>query len=396
MAIIKELRNSVILSAVRTPVCKAKGQFAPLRAEALGAIAFKEAVERSGIDPKHIDQAIFTNVNNLDLKSPGKYISLDLGYGTDIVSYNIEHGCASSLTASALGSMLVENGLADVVVTGGVEHSSTAVYMMDRPTSGYSMMPPKWCNVKTTPMPYENLNMGETAERIAKEFGITRQECDEFSVLSHKRAAEAWKNHRFDEQIVPVTVPQRKADPLIVTKDDIFRENCSVENLSKLPPSFEKDGIVTAGNSSPFCDGSSALVLCEEEKAKAESLKPMGRIVHYAAVGVDPRIMGIGPAYATEKLLNQCKMSMNDIALIELNEAFASQSVACIKKLNLDLDKLNVNGGAIALGHPFAATGGILITKMLYELKRRNEQYGIVCFCIGGGQGVAALIESMQ
>ncbi|MGN0735440.1 MAG: thiolase family protein [Anaerovoracaceae bacterium] len=395
MAIVKELRKSVILSAVRTPVCKAKGKLAPLRAENLGAVAFKEAVERSGIDPKEIDQALFTNVNNLDLKAPGKYISLDLGYGTDIVAYNIEHGCGSSLTAAALGSMLVEHGTADVVVAGGVEHSSTAVYMMDRPTSGYGMMPPKWCTMKTTPKAYENLNMGQTAERIAKEYGITRQECDEFSVLSHKRAANAWKNLYFDEQIAPVMVPQKKGEPYVVDKDDIFREDCSLEGLAKLPPSFEKDGIVTAGNSSPFCDGSSALVICEAEKAKAQSLKPIGRIVDYTAVGVDPRIMGIGPAYATEKLLKRCKMTMNDIALVELNEAFASQTVACIKKLNLDIDKLNVNGGAIALGHPFAATGGVLITKMLYELKRRNEQYGIVCFCIGGGQGVAALVESM-
>ena len=391
----KEFRDSVILSAVRTPVVKAKGAFAGLRAEQLGKIAVGAAVDRSGINPDDIEMALIANVNNLDLKSPGKYITLDLGYPTNIVSYNIEHGCGSSLTAAGISSMFIENGCVQVALAGGVEHSSTAVYMMDRPTSAYSMMPPKWCTMKTTPPSYENLNMGETAERIAQEFGITRRELDEFSVLSHKRAAAAWEQHFFDEQIVPVTVPVKKGTPQIIDKDDIFRPDCSVEALGKLRPSFTKDGLVTAGNSSPYCDGSAAIVQVDSEYAKSNNLTPLGRIVDYTAVGVQPQIMGIGPAYAVEKLLKRTNMTLDDIDLIELNEAFASQSIACIRKLNLDIDKVNVNGGAIALGHPFAATGAILITKMLYELKRRDKQFGIVCFCIGGGQGVAALIERL-
>lgn len=391
----KEFRDSVILSAVRTPVVKAKGAFAELRAEQLGKIAVGAAVDRSGINPDDIEMALIANVNNLDLKSPGKYITLDLGYPTNIVSYNIEHGCGSSLTAAGITSMFIENGCVQVALAGGVEHSSTAVYMMDRPTSAYSMMPPKWCTMKTTPPSYENLNMGETAERIAKEFSITRRELDEFSVLSHKRAAAAWEQHFFDEQIVPVTVPAKKGTPQIIDKDDIFRPDCSVEALGKLRPSFTKDGLVTAGNSSPYCDGSAAIVQVDSEYAKSNNLTPLGRIVDYTAVGVQPQIMGIGPAYAVEKLLKRTNMTLDDIDLIELNEAFASQSIACIRKLNLDIDKVNVNGGAIALGHPFAATGAILITKMLYELKCRDKQFGIVCFCIGGGQGVAALIERL-
>ena len=391
----KEFRDSVILSAVRTPVVKAKGAFAGLRAEQLGKIAVGAAVDRSGINPDDIEMALIANVNNLDLKSPGKYITLDLGYPTNIVSYNIEHGCGSSLTAAGITSMFIENGCVQVALAGGVEHSSTAVYMMDRPTSAYSMMPPKWCTMKTTPPSYENLNMGETAERIAQEFGITRRELDEFSVLSHKRAAAAWEQHFFDEQIVPVTVPVKKGTPQIIDKDDIFRPDCSVEALGKLRPSFTKDGLVTAGNSSPYCDGSAAIVQVDSEYAKSNNLTPLGRIVDYTAVGVQPQIMGIGPAYAVEKLLKRTNMTLDDIDLIVLNEAFASQSIACIRKLNLDIDKVNVNGGAIALGHPFAATGAILITKMLYELKRRDKQFGIVCFCIGGGQGVAALIERL-
>jgi acetyl-CoA acetyltransferase family protein len=391
----KEFRDSVILSAVRTPVVKAKGAFSGLRAEQLGKIAVGAAVDRSGINPDDIEMALIANVNNLDLKSPGKYITLDLEYPTNIVSYNIEHGCGSSLTAAGITSMFIENGCVQVALAGGVEHSSTAVYMMDRPTSAYSMMPPKWCIMKTTPPSYENLNMGETAERIAQEFGITRRELDEFSVLSHKRAAAAWEQHFFDEQIVPVTVPVKKGTPQIIDKDDIFRPDCSVEALGKLRPSFTKDGLVTAGNSSPYCDGSAAIVQVDSEYAKSNNLTPLGRIVDYTAVGVQPQIMGIGPAYAVEKLLKRTNMTLDDIDLIELNEAFASQSIACIRKLNLDIDKVNVNGGAIALGHPFAATGAILITKMLYELKRRDKQFGIVCFCIGGGQGVAALIERL-
>lgn len=391
----KEFRDSVILSAVRTPVVKAKGALAELRAEQLGKIAVGAAVDRSGINPDDIEMALIANVNNLDLKSPGKYITLDLGYPTNIVSYNIEHGCGSSLTAAGITSMFIENGCVQVALAGGVEHSSTAVYMMDRPTSAYSMIPPKWCTMKTTPPSYENLNMGETAERIAQEFGITRRELDEFSVLSHKRAAAAWEQHFFDEQIVPVTVPVKKGTPQIIDKDDVFRPDCSVEALGKLRPSFTKDGLVTAGNSSPYCDGSAAIVQVDSEYAKSNNLTPLGRIVDYTAVGVQPQIMGIGPAYAVEKLLKRTNMTLDDIDLIELNEAFASQSIACIRKLNLDIDKVNVNGGAIALGHPFAATGAILITKMLYELKRRDKQFGIVCFCIGGGQGVAALIERL-
>ncbi len=391
----KEFRDSVILSAVRTPVVKAKGALAELRAEQLGKIAVGAAVDRSGINPDDIEMALIANVNNLDLKSPGKYITLDLGYPTNIVSYNIEHGCGSSLTAAGITSMFIENGCVQVALAGGVEHSSTAVYMMNRPTSAYSMIPPKWCTMKTTPPSYENLNMGETAERIAQEFGITRRELDEFSVLSHKRAAAAWEQHFFDEQIVPVTVPVKKGTPQIIDKDDIFRPDCSVEALGKLRPSFTKDGLVTAGNSSPYCDGSAAIVQVDSEYAKSNNLTPLGRIVDYTAVGVQPQIMGIGPAYAVEKLLKRTNMTLDDIDLIELNEAFASQSIACIRKLNLDIDKVNVNGGAIALGHPFAATGAILITKMLYELKRRDKQFGIVCFCIGGGQGVAALIERL-
>ena len=234
-------KDAVISSAVRTPVAKARGKLAALRAEQLGAITVQAAVERAGIDPAAIDQAIMTNVNNLDLRAPGKYITLDLGYPTRIVSYNVEHGCASSLTAVALSSMLIQTGGIRAAIAGGVEHSSTAVYLMDRPTSGYSMTPPQWCTIKTTPASYENLNMGQTAERIAKHFSITREDCDKFALLSHQRAATAWETHVFDKQIIPVTVPVRKGQPVLVDKDDIFRPDCSLEQLSRLPDRRHRD-----------------------------------------------------------------------------------------------------------------------------------------------------------
>lgn len=389
----RQMREAVIISAVRTPVAKARGALSPLRAEQLGAVAMKAAVERAGIDSAVLEEIIFANINNLDLKIPGRYISLDLGYPMEIPSFNIDRACGASLNAAALASMMIECGNIDAALAGGVEHSTSSVYLMDKPTTPFPMMPPQWCEIKVSPPALENLNMGQTAERVAEQFGISRQECDEYALISHSRAAKAWENHVFDAQIAPVAVPLGKGKTALFDKDDIFRPDSSMEQLSKLRPSFKPDGIVTAGNSSPFCDGAGALVLMEKEQAISEGREILGQITGFAAVGVDPRIMGVGPIYATKKLFQKTGMTFLDIDLIELNEAFASQTIACIRELNLDLDKTNVNGGAIALGHPFGATGAILATKMLHELKRRNLQRGLVTFCIGSGQGIAALIE---
>jgi len=389
----KTMRQAVIISAVRTPVAKARGVLAGMKAERLGGIAIKAAVERAGVSPGVIEEMIFANINNLDLKIPGRFISLDLGYPLDIPSFSIDRACGASLNAASLASMLIETGNIDAALAGGVEHSTSSVFLMDKPAAAFPLAPPQWCEIKVSPMSYENLNMGQTAERIAERYGITRRECDEYALLSHRRAAAAWEAGFFDGQIVPVTVDTGKGTSAEFSKDDIYRSDTSIEALSKLRPSFKPDGIVTAGNSSPFCDGASALVLMEKERAAAEGCGMMGAVTGFAAVGVEPQIMGIGPVYATRKLLKKAGMTLDDIDLIEINEAFASQTIACIRELALDMDKINVNGGAIALGHPFGATGAILVTKILYELRRRDKERGLVAFCIGGGQGIAALIE---
>ena len=232
--------------------------------------------------------------------------------------------------------------------------------------------------------------MGMTAERVAELMHITRQECDEFGLLSQQRAAAAWENGYFDSQIVPITVPQKKKDPIVVSRDETVRAT-TMESLAKLKPSFKPDGVCTAGNSSPLTDGASAVVVMAREMAERQGKKILAEIKGFASAACEPSVMGLGPVYATRKLLAKLDMKLEDIDLVELNEAFASQSIACIRELGLDINKVNVNGGAIALGHPFGATGGILTTKLLYEMERRDVHTGLVTFCIGGGQGFSAL-----
>ena len=235
--------------------------------------------------------------------------------------------------------------------------------------------------------------MGETAEIVAEQYGITRQDCDEFGFLSQKRAKEAWEEGRFDSQIVPIEAPAgKKGETTIVKKDETVRDT-TMEKLAALRPSFRPDGVSTAGNSSPLTDGAAAVVMMSREEAEARGLEILGVYRGFASAGLDPKTMGLGPIYSTKKLLEKTGRSLKDIDLIEINEAFAAQSVACVRELGLDMEKVNVNGGAIALGHPFGATGAILTVKMLYELQRRNAESGIVTFCIGGGQGVAMLID---
>lgn len=387
------MREAVITAAVRTPVGKTRGCYTDLPAEKLGAIPIKALMERTGIDPYEIDEVIYSTCRNLDIAIPGHEIGLEAGLPLEVPGLSVDRGCASSLTGFAIASAMIQTGVYDTAIVGGVEHSTRGIYKMNPAPSAYSMMPPTWVKDKITPPEYENLSMGETAERIAGEYGLTRTMLDEFSVLSHKRAAEAWKEHRFDDQIVPVTFTNKKGRSVTITEDECYRPDCSVESLAKLRPSFCKDGLVTAGNSSGFVDASAAVMVMEKSKAKALGLPILARFVDCASIGVQPQIMGIGPAKATKKLLARNHMTLKDVDLIELNEAFASQSLACLKELNLDMERVNVNGGAIALGHPFGATGALLLTKLVYEMQRRDANNGIVTFCIGGGQGYAVLLE---
>lgn len=385
------MREAVIVSAVRTPVGRCRGAMAPVKAWELGALTVKEAVNRAGIEPKGVDEIIFGNLLNSDCVNMARVVGLAAGLPIEVPGITLNRQCSSGINAIAYAAALIQAGYGDVMVAGGVESDSTRCYIMDRPTEAYQMRPPSWTVPMSAPKDVD-VPMGITAENLAKKYGLTRQECDEFAVESHKKASFAWDNGYFDEQIIPVTVKTRKNE-LLFTKDESLRPDCNLASLAKLPPAFIEDGIVTAGNSSPMSDGSGAVVVMERQKAEALGLKIWAKITSFAAVGVEPSIMGIGPVYATQKLLKNVGMSLNDIDLIEMNEAFAAQSIACIRELHMNTEKLNVNGGALALGHPLAGTGGILAVKLVYELERRNLGTGLITFCVGGGQGFSALLE---
>ena len=385
-------KEAVIVSAARTPVGRMRGMFAGLEAPVLGAAAIKAAVERAGIKPEEVDDVIFGNLGNNNYANLSRYTLLLAGLPISVPGFTIDRQCSSGLNAIALAAMMIESGHGEVFVAGGVESDSSRPYLMNRPKQAYQLAPPEWGNRYTAPGDL-NVSMGITAENLCDKFNITREECDAFAVDSHKKAAAAQEAGLFDEQMVPITVQDRKGNVSIITKDECVRPDCSMESLGKLKPVFKKDGRVTAGTSSPMSDGSGAVVVMEKERAIREGKKVWAKFVDFEVVGCDPHIMGIGPVGAIRKLLDRTGVSMDEIDLIELNEAFASQSIACVRELGLDMSKVNVNGGALALGHPLAGTGGILTTKLVYEMERRNAKYGIVAFCMAGGQGGAALFE---
>lgn len=359
----------------------------------LAAPVIREAVRRAKVEPSEIDEVIFSNITNMEVKNPARAYALAGGIPQNVPAFTVDRGCGSSLTGMALGAQMIQLGTADVIVAGGVESCSHRPYLLGRITSPYQYNPPKFCDQILTPPEYGNLSNGMTAEEVAQRFHITREDCDAFSVESHKKAAAAWENHRFDEHIVPISVPRRKGEPVVVDRDDIFRPDCNMESLAKLAPSFKPGGIVTAGNSSPLTDGAACVVVMERQMAERLGCEILGVFRGFVSVGLEPRIMGMGPVYATRKILQRTGLTLDDIDLIELNEAFASQSVACVRELGIDTSKLNVNGGAIAIGHPFGASGAILTARMLYELRRRNLHRGLITFCIGAGLGVAMLVE---
>jgi len=387
------MKEAVIVSAVRMPVGRLGGSLSGFRPEYLGGLIVKEAVKRANIDPEIIDELIFCSCENSDVKIVARVVSLEAELPLHIPSYQIQRGCASSLTALWDGVMMIKTGFADTIIAGGVESTSLAPYLMERPKRAYDMQPMSWSPPIFSPQKWGNLSLGQTAEEIAKRFGITREDCDEFSCESHRKGAAAYSNGYFDSQILSVDIPQKGGKTAVFNRDEPLRDDCNIESLSRLRPAFTKDGIVTAGNSSPLTDGASCAIVMEREKAESLGLPILAVFKDFADAGCDPQIMGEGPVHAVRKLLKKTGLTLDDIDLIELNEAFASQSLRCVRELGIDPDKLNVNGGAIALGHPFAATGIILVTKMVYEMNRRDAKRGIVTFCIGGGLGVAALFE---
>lgn len=388
------MRKTAIVSAVRTPVGRARGRLAPARPEELAALVMREAVRRVPIDATLIDEVIYSNLYAHEISNMGRYAALAAGLPDSVPAITVDRRCGSSLTAISLADSLIRSGDADCVLAGGVEMDSRRPYVQLQQEQLYSNAPPVFRKgTRVAPPDLAPENMGITAETLATQYGITRHDCDSFAAESHRRATAAWQTGLFDAQIIPVEVAPFKSPSYLFDRDEVVRPDCTTESLSKLKPSFCDDGVSTAGNSSPMSDGASAVLLMEAQNAKALGCEILGYISGSASVGVDPAIMGIGPVHAVEKLLRRSGLCLDDIDLIEMNEAFAAQSIACIRALELDREKLNVNGGAIALGHPLAATGGILTAKLVYEMQRRDVHRGLITFCCGGGQGVALLVE---
>lgn len=385
-------RDAVIVSAVRTAIAKQGGALATVPAHVFGAEVIKEAMRRANIGPEMVDDVIMGNV----LSGGGniaRLTALQTGLSLELTGLTVDRQCGSGINAVNLAAQAIRAGDGDVYVAGGVESMSRAPYLMDRPEKPYSSTPPSFRKSQLSPKEIGDPPMGITAENLAKKYGISREEQDEFALRSQQKMARAMKEGRFKEQIVPITVPVKKGAPIIFDTDEHPRPQTTMEALSKLPPAFLEGGTVTAGNSSGLNDGASALVIMAREKAEELGLTPLAVIRAYAVAGVDPNIMGIGPVPATKKVLKKAGLSLDDMDLIEINEAFAAQVIACDRELNMDPEKVNVNGGAIAHGHPLGATGAILITKAVYELQRSCGRYALITACIGGGQGIATIIE---
>lgn len=385
-------REAVIVSAVRTPVGRCRGALAAVGAPELGALVIAEAVRRAGLQGEEVEEVIFGNLGNNDSANLARVVTLQAGLPFTVPAITIDRQCSSGLNAIAIGALMIEAGEADIVVAGGTESDSNRPHLMEKARVAYQVAPPQWLVRRTAPGAL-NVSMGTTTENLGRKYHITREECDAFALESHRKAAAAQAAGRFDAQMIPVTVPGKRGKTTVVDRDECVRPESTMETLGSLPTAFEPDGVCTAGNSSPMSDGAGAVVLMDRETAEKKGLEPLAVFRGFAVTGCDPSIMGIGPVEAIRKVLRKTGLTLEEMDLIELNEAFATQSIACIRELGLDMDKVNVNGGALALGHPLAGTGAILTAKLLYELKRRRARYGLVAFCMAGGQGGAAVFE---
>lgn len=385
-------REAVIVSAVRTPVGRCRGALAAVGAPDLGALVIAEAVRRAGLQGEEVEEVIFGNLGNNDSANLARVVTLQAGLPFTVPAITIDRQCSSGLNAIAIGALMIEAGEADILVAGGTESDSNRPHLMEKARVAYQVAPPQWLVRRTAPGAL-NVSMGTTAENLGRKYHVTREECDAFALESHRKAAAAQAAGRFDAQMIPVTVPGKRGKTTVVDRDECVRPESTMETLGRLPTAFEPDGVCTAGNSSPMSDGAGAVVLMDRETAEKKGLEPLAVFRGFAVTGCDPSIMGIGPVEAIRKVLRKTGLTLEEMDLIELNEAFATQSIACIRELGLDMDKVNVNGGALALGHPLAGTGAILTAKLLYELKRRRARYGLVAFCMAGGQGGAAVFE---
>ena len=390
------MREVVIVSAVRTPIGAFGGKFKDFSAVALGTAAVKEALKRANVKPEMVDEVIFGNVLGAGLgQNVARQVSVHAGIPIEVPSFTVNKVCGSGLKAVALAAQAIIAGDADIIVAGGTENMSAAPYLLKNARWGYKMgdgsVEDYMVKDGLTDV-FNGYHMGITAENIVDQWKLTREEQDQFSVTSQNRAEAAIKAGKFKDEIVRIEVPQRKGDPIVIDQDEFPRFGTTMESISKLKPAFKKDGTVTAGSSSGISDAAAALVVMSKEKADELGIKPLVTIKSYASAGVDPKIMGTGPIPAVRKALGKANLKVEDLDLIELNEAFAAQALSVCKDLGFDLEKTNVNGGAIALGHPIGASGARILVTLIHEMGKRDSKNGLATLCIGGGQGIAVIV----
>ncbi len=391
------MKDVVIVSAVRTALGSFGGALKDVSAVDLGALVIKEAVNRAGVKPELIEEVIMGNVIQAGLgQNTARQSTIKAGLPQEVSAMTINKVCGSGLRAVSLAAQMIKAGDADVIVAGGMENMSAAPYALKSARWGQRMGDGKMVDTMISDALFDafnNYHMGVTAENIAKEWGLTREEQDAFAAASQQKAEAAIKSGRFKDEIVPVVIPQRKGDPKVFDTDEFPRFGTTAETLAKLKPAFIKEGTVTAGNASGINDGAAAFVVMSAEKAEELGIKPMAKIVSYGSKGLDPAIMGYGPFQATKKALEKANLTIEDLDLIEANEAFAAQSLAVAKDLKFDMSKVNVNGGAIELGHPVGASGARILVTLLHEMEKRDAKKGLATLCIGGGMGTALIVE---
>jgi len=402
----RPIREAWIVDAVRTPIGRYGGALASVRPDDLAAAVIRAVVERTGIDPATIEDVILGCANQAgeDNRNVARMALLLAGLPVEVGGLTVNRLCGSGLQAVNSAAHAIESGDGDVFIAGGVESMTRAPYVALKPEAAWergthelvdSTLGWRFVNPRMQAL-YPPISLGETAEVVADRWGVSREDQDAFGLESQRRAVAAQQAGGFDGQIVPITIPQRKGDPIVVDRDEHPRADTSAEALARLRPAFREGGTVTAGNSSGINDGASALLLMEADVARSLGLRPMARVVSTAIAGVDPSVMGIGPVPATRKALARAGISVADLDLVEMNEAFASQSVACVRELGLDPARVNVDGGAIALGHPLGMSGARLVTMLVHELRRTGGRYGLATMCIGVGQGIATVVERID
>ncbi len=384
------MKRVYIVDALRLPVGSFGGFYKNNSPKDLGAAVIKAIVKHSGINPSQIDEVIVGNIMQTDPKgNPGREAWLDAGMPIEVPSFTINKNCASSAKAIALGATSIMAGKADMILAVGMENMSAALYVLRNARYGYRMGNSVLSDLLTDLL----IGMGMTAEKLAEQYHLSRKEIDEFSLRSQQKATKAWENNVFADEIVPFSYVV-KGKELTIYKDEGFKPTTTLEGLMQLKPTFKSDGVVTAGNSSTINDGAGAVLLVSEAKMKELNKQPLLEVIDFASAGVDPSVMGIGPVPAIQKLLKQTGLTIQDIDVFELNEAFASQALAVMKELKIDEKKVNPNGSGISLGHPVGATGAILSVKIAHHMKKHHLKYGVVTMCIGGGQGFAMLLKN--